>query len=254
MARFLNEYKEVDVRPRWERVAMTVTLILLFLLIPTTALGYYSESSLPGQPLYPLKRGIESMILLVESVTPYKKSLYYQSLATKRVNETATIVAQAASSGDFSSFDVQTSDATLQDIVVTVQQAVKQTETIHNPQQKQQAQQQLASAIKSYQTQLTQMNYTLEQHLITPTPTQPVAIAEQNQITDTPAPTNTQTDSTSNLQDQITQTQNDLQNLTQDLQTTQSAVVATPTITPQPTATHEGKQQNNFQFFHFWQH
>jgi hypothetical protein len=110
MARFLPEYRELDTRPAWEKIATTISIFVILLLVPTTVLGYYSETSLPGQPLYTMKRGIESLVLLIETFSPYKKSLYYQTLATKRVNETVTVVAQAAASGDFNSSDAAVSD------------------------------------------------------------------------------------------------------------------------------------------------
>lgn len=238
MARFLPEYKELDLRSTWEKFTMTASFVLLFLFVPMTVLGYFSESSLPGQTLYPLKRGIESMVLLVESFTPYNKSLYYQTLAARRVHETATIIAQTEVDGSITATDLTATDIGLVEIVTTVKQAAAQTQTISNPAQKKQAQQQLAQSISTYQTQLNQINYSIQAHLLTPTPTGTTNTNTQSADTTSTGITSTET--------QIQQTQTQLQTISDNLQASASSTLAptpTPTLTPTPTPkteNHEG--------------
>ena len=253
MVRVLSDYKEIDTRPRWEKIAAVVTSILVVLLIPTTALGYFSESSLPGQPLYPMKRGIETMILALESLTPYQKSLYYQSLATKRVTEAQAVIADSLSTGDLTNGSLSTSDQALSSIVVTVQQEQQAANTLQNPVQKQAAQQQLATAIQKYQTQLTSMNYTIQQHLIStsapttePTQTEALPTTTTQTINSTASATTT---AVANLQDQISQTQTDLQTIANQLQTTDQQQNYQPIETPFPTTPYQqqDRQRNQTQ-------
>lgn len=245
MARFLPEYKELDTRSAWEKIAMTVSLFLLFLFVPATALGYFAEKSIPGQSLYPVKRGIESMVLVLQSINPYGKSLYYQTLATKRVDEAGVLIAQADASGDFSG-SISEGDTTLNEIVISIQKSVATTKTIKNPEEKKKAQQQLATSIQKYQSQLTQMHYVIEQHndttYTTPTPT-PVttATAHADTPTPTPPPDPADNEAAAALEDHIDQTQEDLQTITDTLEHDENIVAPsptpTPTATPTPTST-----------------
>lgn len=240
MPRFLPEYQVIDTRSVSEKVILGISLFILFLFMPATVLGYFSENSLPGQPLYPVKRGIEAVVLAVESVSPSAKSSYYQTLAQRRVSETSTLIAQAASSGDFTNF-AQTDGSSLNEIVFSIQQAQQSIQQISDPVQKQQAEQQLTTSIQKYQTQLSQMNYTIEKHVIsspTPTPT-PTQTTTQTITQTTPTPTPTP-DPLTTVQNQITQTQNDLQTISNTITTSPTPTVTptpTPTATPTPTPT-----------------
>lgn len=216
MARFLPEYREVDIRPEWEIRAMKITIVLLFLLIPLGVLGYFSELSLPQQPLYPIKRFIESGMLVVESMSPYSKSLYYQSLASKRISETSDLIANAQASGNFSDV-LAPSDATLTEIVLSAQQAETAASAISDPIQRKQAQEQLATSLETYQMQLTQMHYAIAQSLTEPIP-QPT-LAETP--TPTPLPkmiTPQNSSAATSLQNQIAQTLESLQMIMKNLQ------------------------------------
>src|SRR5579872_5183893 len=204
MARFLPEYREIDTRPDWERRAMKITIVLLFLLIPLGILGYFSELSLPEQPFYPIKRLIESAMLVVQSFSPYNKSLYYQSLASKRMSETSDLIANAQATGNFSDV-LAPSDATLTEIVLSAEQAEAATNTITDPVQRKQAQDQLASSLEAYQMQLTQMHSSIQQSIVQPIP-QPT-LAETPTPTPLPKMITPQNSSAANsLQNQISQT------------------------------------------------
>lgn len=254
MVRVLSDYKEIDTRSSWQKVAAIITSVFVVLLVPTTVLGYYSESSIPGQPLYPLKRGIESMILAVESLTPYQKSLYYQTLAAKRVSEAQAVIGQAASSTDFYG-NLSTSDQALSNIVITIKQAQQAASTLQNPVQKQEATQQLATAIQKYQTQLSSMDYSIKQHIISTeaSPTSSISpTPPSTQTTNTTPTANPTTDTTTNteitnttaaatLQNQITQTQDTLQTISEQLQNTTEQQVE-PTDTPTPTYFYQKSQ------------
>ena len=252
MARFLPEYKEIDTRPEWEKVAMRITWVAFFLLIPCISFGYFAEKSLPGQILYPLKRGIEGVVLTMESISPYAKSMYLQTIANNRIQETSDLVAYAATTN---SGDVFYGASSLDGVVFSVTQAQDAINQINDPLVKQKAEQQLATSIHQYQTQLNQIDYTIQKHLAptpTPIPSEPIS-------TPTPIPQNTNSQfptpstepsptlaapadtSLSNLANQINNVQQQLQDISSTLPPvpTDTPIPPTPTLssTPTPTST-----------------
>src|SRR5438067_1352008 len=68
----------------------------LILLIPLAGLGFLSEGSIPGQPLYPLKRSIENMVLSFETFDANAQALYKVYLVDRRFSETAKTLADGS--------------------------------------------------------------------------------------------------------------------------------------------------------------
>lgn len=264
MARFLPEYKELDTRPLWEKVTTIASILLVCLFVPATVLGYYAEKSIPGQSLYPVKRGIESMVLAVESVTPYNKALYYQTLAAKRVDETGFLIAQAEVSGNFST-TANESDMALTDVVLSIQQSATTTQSIANPDDKRKAQQELITSIQKYQEQLTQIHQTIQEHIMSAPVVSPSSVAQNTPSPTTessspsptpsssgltgvqpqPTPSPQDTAAAAAIQNQIAQTQQDLQTVTDTLAgqgvvipSPTPTLIPSPTPTPTPTPTH----------------
>lgn len=238
MARFIPEYKELDTRETWEKVAMVIAWVLLLLLLPGTALGYFAEQSLPGQTLYPVKRGIEAVVLAVESISPYARTNYLQSLTATRIQETNALVQEAATSGNYSNIAIN-SDNSFGSIVFSIQETVTSIQKIQNPQEKKIAAQKLAESIQQYQVQLQQMHYVLVPHTPDSGPTPTVAANQTTTDTLTSTSSAQDTASATDIQNQITQTQNELQSITNTLQTDTGVQVIlpspTPTLTPSPT-------------------
>src|SRR5690348_12983443 len=67
-----------------KRIAEIFTWVLLCILIPSTALGYFAEGSIPGQPLYPIKLGIEKTALSLQFLSPQAQASYQVGLVNKR--------------------------------------------------------------------------------------------------------------------------------------------------------------------------
>lgn len=238
MARFLPEYREIDTRPLWEKIAVMATWVLLILLVPGTVLGYFAEKSYPGQVLYPMKRGIEQMVLLVESVAPYSRSSYLQTLANTRIQETNDLIAYSGSSANIPTLG----NESLSNVVFSVQEAESAIAQIQDPQARMKAREQLATSIQSYKSQLTQINYTIQKNLIsnptsTPNPLSPTNIPTPTSVN---AQTPTPASDLAGLGNQINTVVQQLDQINSTLSATIPLPSPTPTSVPTiiiPTAT-----------------
>lgn len=151
----------------WSKIAEIGTWVLLFiLLVPGTALGYFAENSLPNSPLYPVKRGIEQVVLTLVSVNTSAKSAYELSLANTRFTETKKLLAS----------DTPINQQSLQQLDTVTQQltaAQASINTVSDPIQKAKLQVQFQSSIQSYQTQISQIQQQLQTVQVSNTTTQP---------------------------------------------------------------------------------
>ncbi len=252
------EYRLEELEPTWQKVVAVATWVFLGLLIPVAAFGYFAEKSVAGQPLYPFKRGIESSILALESLTPYGKTNYLLALADTRVSETSTLIEKAKVSGDYTE-SLPYSDTTLAEIVTSVKEAEVSIQKISDSNKKKEAEQHLANSIQKYQNNLqkivvvihqnNQSSTTLPSIGTSATPTPPAI------MTSTPTPTPSQGDTTQPVntsQDQLTQqiqeTQKNLQsikdglNVPLDISPTPSL---SPTVSPSSPSHKRDNSENN---------
>ncbi|HEX7041924.1 MAG TPA: hypothetical protein VF189_01630 [Patescibacteria group bacterium] len=231
------EYVVDDLEPLWQKALFIGAVILLTLLIPSTAFGYFAEKSIPGDTLYPIKKGIEAGVLAIESLTPYGRTNYLLTLADNRSNETTTLIENAyANGGNFGNTLVY-SDDTLAALVNSVKDAKNTVDTISDPQQKQQAEQNLANSIQKYQDNLQKISAVVSQPSTTFTGFGNSTSLSDTADTPTPTPSQNTSPTTQDQQElltQLNQTQNDLQNL-QDTLTTTPEPTSTPIPSPSPT-------------------
>lgn len=205
------------------KVAEIATWVGLFLLIPGTALGYFSEGSLPGQPLYPLKRGIENVALSAQSFNNQAKALYEVELTNRRLAESTKLLASNEPVYNF------------EDVYTQIAAARASISTISDVTERKQAEQKLEDTITLYQNQLMTLQANAPKNTTFPF-LSPTPVNHTNTIstpTPTPASNNTMTNSTSTqITDFNTQLQQIKDNLTTDVnvQTTPA-----PTSTPTPT-------------------
>lgn len=229
------EYRLEDLESIWQKVFFIVACLLLGLLIPTTALGYFAEKSIPGQPLYIFKRGIESAVLALESVTPYGKSSYLLSLADARVQETTQLVEQAKENGSYEN-SLLYSDTILVDMVSSVEEAKVSIEKISDPVKKNEEKQKLVQSIQKYQNNLQTIASTINQssttNVILQKSSLQTAQTQQEGISPTPEDNKNQLPAT---QDQLLQS---IQTTQQDLSVIQEQLSITPEpiILPSPTS------------------
>lgn len=210
--------------------AEIVTWVFLFLLVPTGVLGFYSETSRPGDLLYPMKETIDGVA--IGYATLYNKALtfHYLDAASKKF--------QAADKSLLAENNTQD----LEDFKIQILAAKAAAQHISDPIEKQQVQQKLLQDITKYQDRLSEIQtqlqskgnpqtntlYNIVQNTIptnTPIPQQP-----------TPVPSQTvQTIIT--VQNQLDQVKHDIQNDHTTDAVFDAIVKPTPTPTPTPTQT-----------------
>ncbi len=213
----------------FRRVAEVATWVGLFLLIPSTALGYFAEGSLPGQPLYSLKRGIEHITLTAQSFNSDAKALYEVELANQRLSESTKLL---ASNEPVYNFD---------DVYAQIAAARISISTISDPAEKKLAEQNLVDTISLYQEQLSNIQ-SADANPVTKNPT-PTPITNSHSNTSSPTATpiqksnNNNSDSSNDSSNQVSDFNNQLQDIKNDL--------TSPTPSPEPTVTPTPFQNQN---------
>lgn len=126
------------------RFFSTATFIIPILFAPLTVLILLSQNTVPGNLLYPYKRGLEVMILAAASLNPTTGAYFHTNLSDRRYTEAESLLVKNDISG-LSSF--------IDEVTVT-QLAIDQ---ISDPQKKQELNKSLIEKIDSYQTGLTKV-------------------------------------------------------------------------------------------------
>jgi hypothetical protein len=141
--------------------------IVFTVLTPLTFVGLFSQNSIPGDILYPVKIGIENAGSVIFSFTPESHASYSTSLTTRRFEEAQQlIVAKSDTQG-------------LQTLVTQTEKAQESLTKVQNVEQKKAIEEKLVKSIDTYQEKLTALQKTVDPQYIAPTPTQ----------TPTPTPT-----------------------------------------------------------------
>lgn len=196
---------------KWRKIAETSSWVLLFIVVfPGTTLGYFAENSLPNTALYPIKTGIERVILTLSSVNDSAKTAYELELARIRVQETKQLF---DSNKPITPKDIEQ----LNIVAAQLDNTQLAIANVSDPVQKQQLQQQLNQTTQDYKSQLSD----LKQHLTS------TSQMDRGAIT----PTVTQFTNTSNQTQNNNQTQNSAQNsnTTQNSNTSQTSDTMTVT-------------------------
>jgi hypothetical protein len=274
-------YKPIyDKASGFKKIGEIATWVFLLFLIPSTALGYFAEQSIPGQPLFPVKLGIENVILDLQSFNPEAQASYQVGLVNKRFDEVqALLTKDTTNAGDLNNFGIQLKQAT--QYIVSLPPSPEKTAlqeklatNIDNYQQQLKIQQQIVEnkeQIIQYQSLQNNINkssnFTLSNQYKSiptniPTPTLiPNNTTEINQTqtfpTTTPIPTPTSSPTpTQNSQDlsSVDQTLQDIQNQLQDASNSLQQnnppppPPSTPTSTPMPTAKPAIKTNTSYYF------
>lgn len=163
------------------------TWVMLFALLPITVLIFLSQDSVPGDLFYPVKRGMENVILAVASVNPATRAAFRTDLTETRFKEAQSLVISKANASGLASFtqDVQAVQFEVASLTDNTERA--------------KAEEKLLVKIDQYQNSLVNLEVKTEQNLIaystqeTPTPTSIPPTSVQNlpsaTPTFTPAPT-----------------------------------------------------------------
>lgn len=146
--------------------------IAFIFLSPMTFIGLFSQNSIPGDFLYPVKISIEKTGSLIFAFTPTATANYNTSLTERRFEEAHTLLVKNSSSTGLTTLIEQTSK--------TAESTIK----IEDQTQKKEIEEKLIQDIDQYQDKLTQIQQAVNpSYQPTPTPAM--------QVTEIPTPTPT---------------------------------------------------------------
>lgn len=155
--------------------------ILLFALLPFSVLAFLSQGAVPGDLFYPVKRGLENVILVASSVHPATKVAFRTDLTERRFKEAEQLlVLQGQTTG-------------LSDFVGHVQTVEEEILKLSSLDDKRQASDKLIAKIEEYETKLAAVQVQVEQQPVSqpdevtpaPQPQQPTSTS----VSQTPTPT-----------------------------------------------------------------
>lgn len=78
------------------KIISTLVLVLMFVLMVPAGLIMISQDSVKGEWNYPIKRGIEDVVLAGASLNPYTRAYYSVALANRRYDESEKLLALGA--------------------------------------------------------------------------------------------------------------------------------------------------------------
>ncbi|MBI4079260.1 MAG: hypothetical protein HY429_03100 [Candidatus Levybacteria bacterium] len=168
-----------DDKPMLRRVFDIGSWVVLFLFLPITVLVLLSQNSLPGSFFYPVKRGMEHVILAAASLNPVTSVAFRTDLTKRRFAEAQTLL-------------LTNLDTTgLQGFVTEVYAMENELAAVKDPQEKAKLQAKINTALAEYQTQLQDVKTQIVEQNQTLLPTAPPAGGPTDRPGQRPRPTNT---------------------------------------------------------------
>lgn len=119
--------------------------ILLFLFAPFTVLILLSQNTVPGDLFYPVKRGLEGIVLAAASASPATRVAFRTDLTERRFKEAEKLLLAKADATALDSF------------ILEVQSTQEEVDALSSTLQKSQATEKLIAKIDDYQVKLTQI-------------------------------------------------------------------------------------------------
>lgn len=145
--------------------------VILFTLLPFTVLILLSQNTVPGDLFYPVKRGLENIILAGSSISPATKVAFRTDLTERRFKEAEQLLVLQADTRPLSA------------LVGEVQVAQEELFKLSSFEDKKELSEKLIAKIDEYETKLAVVQTQIEQQPIQQVPQQPV----QTQPTPVPA-------------------------------------------------------------------
>lgn len=134
--------------------------ILLFTLAPFAVLIFLSQNSVPGDLFYPIKRGLEGIVLAAASASPATRVAFRTDLTERRFKEAERLLLAKADTSALDNF------------ILEVQSTQEEVDALSSTLQKSQATEKLIAKIDDYQTKLAQLEIQTQGSL-TPAVNQP---------------------------------------------------------------------------------
>lgn len=161
------------------KIFNTSSWFVFFALLPVTVLILLSQNTIPGDLFYPIKRGMENVVLAAASVNPATRVAFRTDLTERRFDEAEKLLlARADITG-------------LSDFIEEVQAAQQEVATISNEESKKDLSEKLIKKIDEYQSKLVQVRAKTETTSIAtllPTNT-PVSLVTESEPTSAVQPT-----------------------------------------------------------------
>lgn len=134
------------------------TWIILFAFLPFTVLVLLSQDSVPGDLFYPVKRGLENVVLAAASVNPATRVAFRTNLTETRFKEAQSLVLSKSNTSGLSSF------------IDEVQGTQLEVTNLSSDTERKTAEEKLISKIEEYQNGLSILQAKTEQNIpLTPT-------------------------------------------------------------------------------------
>ena len=164
----------------------------LFVLTPAFFIAFLSQNSLPGDLLYPVKRGIENTLIAAASVNPATKAVLLADISDRRFTEADTLLLSQANT------------APLNDLIAQVESAEVAIDNVSDPVKQEELTTKVIAQIEEYQAKLTNTAAKIESspspfaeaptqtQATTQTSTPPTQVTTAPVVTSTPIPTQTQ--------------------------------------------------------------
>lgn len=119
--------------------------LALFILAPFTLLILLSQNTVPGDLFYPVKRGLEGVVLTAASASPATRVAFRTDLTERRFKEAEKLLLAKADTTALDSF------------ILEVQSTQEEVDALSSILQKSQATEKLIAKIDDYQVKLTQL-------------------------------------------------------------------------------------------------
>ena len=129
------------------RLLALATLILSLVLFPPATLAYLSQDAVPGDRMYPIKRGFEDVILTVTSINPWSKAFVATARSARRYREAQALLARGSSEAT----------KTLNELVTQTSSAAEDIQKIANFEQKQALIAKLSKEIETFDKGLSEV-------------------------------------------------------------------------------------------------
>lgn len=155
--------------------------IILFALLPFSVLAFLSQNTVPGDLFYPVKRGLENVVLVASSVHPATKVAFRTDLTGRRFKEAEQLLV------------LQGQTTALTEFVSDVQIVEEELLKLSSFEDKKEASEKLITKIDEYETKLALVQIQVSQQPVqepfqpAPQPGQPQPGADQPRA-ETPAP------------------------------------------------------------------
>ncbi len=153
-----------------KRFFSTASFVIPILFVPLTVLILFSQNTVPGNLLYPYKRGLEVIILAAASLNPTTGAYFHTNLSDRRYAEAESML---LAKNDISGLSTFVDEVTVTQLAIT---------EISDPKKQQELNAVLIAQIDAYQSGLTKVQTQVNEPTVIPSPS-PTIFQKTPQLT-----------------------------------------------------------------------